>query len=230
MNLIGADISGLLYCSEGTKLISPGGYALNAAGCQVGGALHFRLGEAAVGKVNLGYAKIGPLADDLASWPDTYNLVGFSYHSLGGDQNLDGRLEWINNSTPFSPHVYTQLAEVYRRSGHEGFARQVAIRREKERGRQSDLSLWVRAWNRFLGLTVAYGYQPWRALVPLVVLFVLGWFLFTRPPAQEVMVHPSPNIKDPTSAAACHEPYPCFSPPDVCPRYPVSHHRPSPGA
>jgi hypothetical protein len=49
--------------------------------------------------------------------------------------------------------------------------------------------------------------------VPLVVLFVLGWFLFTRPPAQEVMVRPSPNIEGPISAAVCHEPYPCFSPP-----------------
>jgi len=27
------------------------------------------------------------------------------------------------------------------------------------------------------------------------------------------MVHPSPNIKGPISAAACHKPYPCFSPP-----------------
>jgi hypothetical protein len=138
--------------------------------------------------------------------------VGFSYHSLGGDENLDRRLRWISKSKPFSPHVYTQLAEVYRRSGHEGFARQVAIRREKERGRQPDLSWGLRAWNRFLGLTVAYGYQPWRALVPLVVLFLLGWFLFTRPPAEEVMVHPSTKKVDPISAAACHEPYPCFSP------------------
>ena len=139
--------------------------------------------------------------------------MGFTYHSLGGDQDLKRRLRWLSKSKPFSPHVYTQLAEVYRRSGHEGFARQVAISREKERGKQPDLSWGSRAWNRFLGLTVAYGYQPWRALVPLVVLFILGWFLFTRPPAQEVMVHPSPNIKGPISAAACHKPYPCFSPP-----------------
>jgi hypothetical protein len=213
VDLSSADISGGLFFSEGTKLINHGGYALKAPSCQVGGALFFQLGETAVGKVNLAYAQIGTLHDDLASWPDTYHLVGFTYHSLGGDENLDRRLKWISNSKPFSPQTYTQLAEVYRRSGHEGFARQVSIRREKERGRQPDLSWGLRAWNYFLGLTVAYGYQPWRALVPLVVLFILGWFLFARPPAQHVMVHPSPNIKGPTSAAICHEPYPCFSPP-----------------
>jgi hypothetical protein len=190
-SLFGANISSQLKIrGQGIKLINPDGPALSLA-----------------------YAQIGTLADDLASWPDTYNLVGFSYQSLGGDENLNRRLRWIGNSKPFSPRVYSQLAEVYRRSGHEGLARQVAIKREKEWGRQSDLSWWVQVWNRFLGLTVAYGYQPWRALAPLVVLFVLGWFLFTLPPAQEVMVHPSPNTKGPINAAACHEPYPCFSPP-----------------
>jgi hypothetical protein len=215
VRLVGANIRDQLGFFERTMLSNSGGHALNADGCQVEGKLVLFLGEAAVGTVSFSNAQIGTLVDDLGSWPglsDTYNLVGFSYHSLG-DEDLDRRLEWISKSKPFSPHVYTQLAEVYRHSGQEGLARHVAIRREKDRGRQPDLSQWVRAWNRFLGLTVAYGYQPWRALVPLVVLFAVGWFLFTRPPAQEIMVHPSPNIKGPINAEACHEPYPCFSPP-----------------
>ena len=215
VSLLGANLSGQLGCGEGTKLINPEGTALSASDCKVGGSLYFHVPEAAVGNVDFAYAQIGTLNDDLASWPDSYNLVGFSYNSLWGDENLGRRLRWISKSEPFSPHVYTQLAEVYRRSGHEGFARQVAIRREKERGRQPDLSWGGKVWNRFLGLTVAYGYQPWRALVLLVVLFLMGWILFTRPPAQEVMVHPTSNIKDPTSAAACHEFYPCFSPPSM---------------
>jgi hypothetical protein len=209
---VGANIGVQLNCSGGTELINPGGHALLADSCQVGGSLIFSLGETSVGSVNLAYAQIGTLGDNLASWPDTYDLVGFTYNLLSGDKDPARRLTWISKSEPFSPHVYTQLAEVYRRSGHEGFARQVAVRREKERGRQPDLSRGSRAWNHFLGLTVAYGYQPWRALVPLVVLFVLGLFLFSRPAAQEVMVHPSTKNEAPISAAACHEPYPCFSP------------------
>jgi uncharacterized protein YjbI with pentapeptide repeats len=212
VRLVGANIGGALVCLQDAKLINPDGHALLADSCQIGGGLIFSLGETSVGSVNLAYAQIGTLADNLTSWPDTYNLVGFTYNSLSGDQDLDRRLTWISKSEPFSPHVYSQLAEVYRRSGHEGFARQVAIRRERLRGRQPDLSWEGKVWYRFLGLTVAYGYQPWRALVPLVVLFLMGWFLFTRPPAQEAMVHPTSNINGPISAAACHEPYPCFSP------------------
>ena len=174
MRFLGANIGDQLDCSGGTELINPGGHALTAEGCQVGHALHFSLREPSVASVNLAYAEIGTLADNLASWPDTYNLVGFTYNSLSGDQDLDRRLTWISKSEPFSPHVYTQLAEVYRHSGHEGFARQVAIRREKQRGRQPDVSWGGKVWNRFLDLTVAYGYKPWRALVPLVVLFLLG--------------------------------------------------------
>ena len=212
VRLLGANIGGQLNCREGTQLVNPKGTALNADSCQVGGSLVFSFGETSVGSLNLAYAQIGTLGDNLASWPDTYDLVGFTYNLLSGDKDPARRLTWISKSEPFSPHVYTQLAEVYRRSGHEGFARQVAVRREKERGRQPDLSRGSRAWNHFLGLTVAYGYQPWRALVPLVVLFVLGLFLFSRPAAQEVMVHPSTKNEAPISAATCHEPYPCFSP------------------
>jgi len=212
VRFVGGHIGGQLGIAGGTELSNPGGHALLADSCQVGGGLVFSPGVTFVGSVNLGYAQIGTLADNLASWPDTYNLVGFTYNLLSGDQNPDRRLTWIGKSEPFSPHVYTQLAEVYRRSGHEGFARRVAIRREKERGRQPDLSLGSRAWNRFLGVTVAYGYRPWQAVVYLVVLFILGWILFTLPPAQEAMVHPSAKKGDLVSAAACHAPYPCFSP------------------
>jgi urease gamma subunit len=143
--LVSAEISGQLSCADGTKLINPDGAALFAEACKVGRMLYFHLGEAAVGGVNLAYAQVGTLADDLASWPDTYNLVGFTYLSISGDENLDQRLCWIKESKPFSPHVYSQLAEVYRRSGHEGYARQEVIRREKERRQQPDLNWGSRA-------------------------------------------------------------------------------------
>ena len=73
-------------------LTNPGGHALMADSCQVGGSLFFALGETSVGSVNLAYAQIGTLADNLASWPDTYNLVGFTYNLLSGDQDLKRRL------------------------------------------------------------------------------------------------------------------------------------------
>ena len=35
VRLLGANLGGHLSCSKGTKLINPGGYALNAEGCQL---------------------------------------------------------------------------------------------------------------------------------------------------------------------------------------------------
>jgi hypothetical protein len=99
VRLPSAELSVQFGCGEGTELINPEGTALNADACRVGGTFFFRLGEAAVGEVSLAYAQIGTLADNLASWPDAYNLVGFSYHSLGSDENLDRRL-----SEPFKTH------------------------------------------------------------------------------------------------------------------------------
>ena len=213
VRLIGAQISGDLICSEHTKLDNPGAYALAARECRVVGMFYFCLAKRVDGKVDLTRSQVGTLHDDLASWPHTYNLVGLSYHSLWREDHApDDRLDWLRRSDPFSPNVYTQLAEVYQRSGHQGLARKVAIAREKEAGRRPDLSWWVRTWNRFLGLTVDYGYRPWKALVPFVVLLALGWFLFSLPAAHEVMVSAPQNSRSLESAAVtCHD-YPCFTP------------------
>lgn len=73
VRFLGANIGDQLDCSGGTELINPSGHALNAEGCQVGRVLHFSLEEPSVGSVNLAYAQIGTLADNLASWPDTYH-------------------------------------------------------------------------------------------------------------------------------------------------------------
>jgi hypothetical protein len=210
--LQGAQISGQLDCDD-AHLVNPDGYALFGPDCQVGGTLFFRLAKPAVGKVDLSFAQVGPLVDDLVSWPSTFNLRGFSYRSLGGDDTEPSqRLKWLGRSEPFSPDVYTQLGKVYRQTGHEGYARQVAIEREKERACQPDLSWWVRAWRRFLGVSVAYGYQPWRALVPFVVLLALGSVLFALPAAKKAMVPAPDNFGGPASAAEACQNYPCFSP------------------
>jgi len=214
VNLRGAKINGTLWC-DGAHLDNSDGYVLFGPDCRVGGTFLFRLAKPAVGKIDLSSAQVvGPLVDNLASWPTTLNLRDFSYRSLGGDDtDPSQRLEWLGRSEPFSPDVYTQLAEVYRRSGEEGHAREVAIERERERTKQPDLSPWVRAWRRFFGCTVAYGYKPWRALVGLILSFFFGWFWFALPPAQNVMVHAPHNIKGPKHATDCHKDYPCFSPP-----------------
>ena len=122
------------------------------------------------------------------------------------------RLTTVHRVTERCCALFEQLAEVCRHSGHEGFARQVAIAREKARGRQPDLSLWVRAWRRFLGVTVAYGYEPGRALALFVVLLAVGWLIFAQPPAKRAMIPARHVINGPDSAAEDCRNYPCFSP------------------
>ena len=213
VNLRGAKISGDLDC-DGAHLDNSDGYALFGSDCRVGGTLFFRLAKPAVGKIDLSSAQVvGPLVDNLDSWPTTLNLRGFSYRSLGGDDtDPSQRLEWLGRSEPFSPDVYTQLAEVYRKTGHEGYARQVAIEREKERACQPELSWWEKAWRRFLGITVAYGYEPGRALAFFVVLLAIGWLMFAQPPAKRAMIPARHHIEAPDSAAEACQNYPCFSP------------------
>ena len=199
---------------SGAHLSNPEGDALSGRYCRVVGAFRFRLAKPPAGKIVVSYAQIGTLDDDLASWPDSIDLVGFSYDSLKSEDNDPSqRLAWLGRNGPFSPEIYSKLAEVYRRSGREGHARTVAIERERKRGRQPDLGWWVRGWNLFLEFTVAYGYRLWQALIPFVVFFVLGLSLFSLPAAEEAMVSAPHNYKQLDSAAhADCQDYPCFTP------------------
>jgi len=214
VRLRGAQISGERDF-DGAHLVNPDGYALYARSCHIAEYLYFRLATRAVGKVDLAYAQVGVLVDKLASWPETFNLVGCSYRALEAkNRDPSQRLKWwLGQSEPFSPDIYSQLAEVYRRYGEEGYARQVAIAREEKRAHQPDLRWLVRAWRCVLGFTVAYGYEPWRALGSLMVLFLVGCVAFMLPPAQAVMVYAPHNTRGPLNAAAPCENYPCFSPP-----------------
>jgi hypothetical protein len=213
LDLLEAKIGGNLYF-DGARLNNSDGDILVGERCQVGGVLSFRLREQAVGRVNFAYAQVGTLVDDLANWPDHLTLVGFSYRSLSveASPNVKQRLKWLSRSKPFSPDVYTQLTEAYRRSGEEDRAKEVAIAREKERTRQSDLSWWVQAWRGFLGLTAAYGYRPRRALVFFVLLLALGSLFFAQPAAKHAMVPAPDTVRGPASAAEDCKNYPCFSP------------------
>jgi hypothetical protein len=53
----------------------------------------------------------------------------------------------------------------------------------KERRQRAGLTPFGRAWNLLQDVTVAYGYQPWRAALWLVMLLVVGSVIYgTYPP------------------------------------------------
>jgi hypothetical protein len=72
----------------------------------------------------------------------------------------------------FRPQPYRQLAKVLRESGDDAGAIEVLIALEDAHFRNSN---WlVRAWARFLKITVAYGYRPLRTVLWSLAVILLG--------------------------------------------------------
>jgi hypothetical protein len=211
--LLWANIGGRLSC-YGSRLSNPGGVALAADGCRVSGSLVLLLREQAVGEISLEHAEVGPLVDDLSSWPappTAIRLVGFSYRSIeSSDRAPAQRIDWLRRSHPFSPEPYRQLEAVYRRFGQRAHAREVGIASEDDLLRRGDLSRPTKIWHRFLRATVGYGYRPWKALVPLAVLLVAASVLWSTPAARRAM-EPTQE-EQAASAVRCTSSYPCFVP------------------
>jgi hypothetical protein len=168
------------------------------------------------GDVELRTAKVRYLVDRLESWPTPPSqlfLDDFSYGALlGADQDVDRRLEWVHRNHGFSPGVYDQLADVYRRAGRDSDAREVSIAREKDPRRAGHLGRASRVWIRFLGLTVAHGYKPWRAAWYLLGTLVVSTAIFVFVPSAERAMAPTKAASQSPTAANCTDQYECFEP------------------
>ncbi|MFI7209391.1 hypothetical protein [Micromonospora aurantiaca (nom. illeg.)] len=72
--------------------------------------------------------------------------------------------------TTYSPQPYQQLASVYQAAGQDREARTILMAQRTDQVRSGALtSRAARTWVRFTGVTLGYGYQPWRALVGLAL-------------------------------------------------------------
>ncbi|MCH9019583.1 MAG: hypothetical protein IIA73_04375 [Proteobacteria bacterium] len=179
VRLLGAEVGGDIECTNG-KFHDPEGDALDLGGAQVAGALHLHdFSERIAGRVSLRSAAVGELADDANSWPEPGELAldGFTYNHLAGKapRSAEQRLKWIARQSrdEFSTQPYEQLAKVLRRMGLEHEARRVAI--AKQQALRARFPLWRLPWSLFLDVTIGYGYRPWRAVLWLIGLWVIGW-------------------------------------------------------
>jgi hypothetical protein len=176
-------------------------------------------------------------------WPIDLQLDGFNYTridtgAMSQKATVKRRLKWIrgryekenltgsgnNTSTTtgspqlrvtFASQPYEQLAYVYRRAGRDTEAREVAVARRRDLRRWGSLRWYRKAFNWFLDKAIQYGYQTWRALVWLVVLygaivaisFIAQHHVNAIVPAKDTArIHPMP------SALHCTSGYPCFYP------------------
>ncbi|WP_330271418.1 hypothetical protein OG205_30445 [Lentzea sp. NBC_00516] len=152
LDLTDAVVSGQLVV-ESTKLTNHGsGYELELAGTRVGNQLYLN-------ELELIEADVIVSLDGL-TYPDP-------------PANTDVWLKMLRDHTRFyEAQPYQQLAAVHRAAGHEHKARKVLIAQQEDLRRYGDPG--NKLWHWFLGVTLGYGYRPSRAVIGLLVTFLLA--------------------------------------------------------
>ena len=211
--------------------------AFFASGMQVAHELRWAPAEQFIGPVNLEDAQVGQLKDDWAGargsangyWPSggLLRLDGFKYTRLGGDHQATAgqRLTWIqsqylrNAAAPlreprFATQPYEQLAKVYQQGGQDKEARIIALARRRDIRVYGDLTWYRKALNWLLDRTIQYGYQTWRAVLAVVLVYVAAVVLFWAAQHHANLIVPIMNTASrPTPTAMhCTSRYPCFYP------------------
>jgi hypothetical protein len=176
VRLPGAHISGQLNC-DGATLTNPSGLAVDLERATVD-AVYMRP-TTLRGGIDLTHARVGGWYDAKDTWPAQLRLEGFTYDAIDAPNvSAQSRLHWLErHGGGYTPQPYEHLAAVYRRAGHDEWARTVSIAKQQAR-RASRRKWWVRwpsrAWSFLLHWTIGYGYRPTLVLPYLVGLFAVG--------------------------------------------------------
>jgi hypothetical protein len=167
-----------------------GQVALDTTGAHIAGTLCWAPENLVRGIVKLQSTVVGQLEDDWTKdnesangyWPTggRLSLDGLVYDSICGDHQPDvqQRLRWVQSQygqreKEFATQPYEQLAGVYQRAGQDTDSRKVAIARRRDLRRYGQLKWYRKFANFLLDKTIKYGYQTWRALLWLGVIFAV---------------------------------------------------------
>jgi hypothetical protein len=191
IGLKAAKINGSLGFRDAT-ITHPDGLVLDLARFQ---ADLLRLNDATVrGIVDLSSAHIRAVHDDPGHWPSRMLFDGLTYEDLQPyvpASGHGGRLAWLNCDEPgYRAQPYEQLADYYRRLGHDEEARTVLV--AKQRRRRAGSRLLIKIVSYALDVIVGYGYRPGRALGWLALLLTIGsvYFTLNRPAPIDPSHHP----------------------------------------
>ncbi|MET9295830.1 hypothetical protein [Streptomyces sp. NPDC003077] len=180
--------------------------AVNAVGMRVSGCLGWLPEGTPHGGVNFSYACVGRLSDREGSWPECGVLLTmFVYGALESTMPIKKRLAWLDRAQ-FAPQSYRQLATAFRATGQEDHARRALIAGERAQREHGELSVWAKAWNRFLDWSVGYGYRLHRTVLILVGLTLFNWVLYQWAADRGVMV----PVGRGSIKSRCPQDYPCF--------------------
>ncbi|MER5333750.1 hypothetical protein [Micromonospora sp. NPDC002717] len=181
IQLPGAHIGGVLYCG-GARLENATGPALNTDGLRVdqdvmlddgftatsadGQAVLVLTGTRIGGTFRLDTDRTTHTAPDQGS---LIELDGLTYSGLPRPASLPRWLTLLREHTPgYAAQPYQHLAAAYRAAGHDRDARTILIAQRRDQIQRAGLAGSERAWGRLTGITLGYGYQPWRALLLLL--------------------------------------------------------------
>jgi hypothetical protein len=115
----------------------------------------------------------------------------------------------------FATQPYEQLASVYRQAGQDKEARAVALARRRDLRRYGNLTPYRRALDWLLDRSIQYGYQTWRAIVALALVYVIAVAVYWVAEHHGDLIIPVMATKigaAAPSATHCSKSYPCFYP------------------
>ena len=144
--------------------------------------------------LDLQMARIGRLSLSSDSWlePGNLRLNGLVYdqlemenpprlHSVKGRvwRDIDARIEWLRlQGKQFHYQPYEQLVTSLRKHGRDKDAKTVLVAKARDRADLTEMAFIEKWWHKFLGLTIGYGYLPWRALLISVGIIIFGTLTF----------------------------------------------------
>ncbi|MFI7123749.1 hypothetical protein [Amycolatopsis sp. NPDC049868] len=188
VRLLNAVLGGL-NCA-GATLRNDSGPALLATRLQVNGPMFLDDGFEATGAgvvaVSLNEVRVdGRLVFDPAWLEHVTNprmrlsVDRLVYVGLPEGISTDSWLCLLRKGTPkYAAQPYQQLASAHRVAGHDSQARRIQIeQRRAQIHRRALTGRAERTWARVTGLTLGYGYQPWRALVGLLAVITAAAIL-----------------------------------------------------
>jgi hypothetical protein len=179
---------------------------------QVGGRLIWKMDNPPEGSVDLSLADISRLDDSWRSWPlGEYTLAGLAYRiTVDSDVTVDQRVEWLRGTKTYTADAYQQLVQSYTLSGDQKSADIIAIESQRDLRKRGKLGWRSRWWNKFIDLSVGYGYKLHRPFVALLVAGVIGGCIFWLAQHANLIVSTGqPHI---SALAANQAAYPPFYP------------------
>jgi hypothetical protein len=122
------------------------------------------------------------LLDDSNSWPAENHLLlnNFAYDQIDNLIGVKSRIRWLHlqPQKDYLPQPYVQLAEYFRKTGHDVEAEQVMIAKNDDyAGRLPWYSL-SHLWYSLIGKLVGYGYKTGRAFGLSLIFIIAGTFIF----------------------------------------------------